>query len=86
MRVKDRAKTIHDKTKRHRKSNQNQDEDSSDDIPGKMCHRQSQSEYMVATYTSTCCICCVLTLMSGCLHLYSANGRLQKPAYDITWK
>ncbi|XP_072854540.2 ubiquitin carboxyl-terminal hydrolase 45 isoform X2 [Pogona vitticeps] len=43
MRVKDRSKPIHDKTKRHRKSNQNQDEDSSDDIAGLTCQHVSQA-------------------------------------------
>ncbi|KAJ7341779.1 hypothetical protein JRQ81_007014 [Phrynocephalus forsythii] len=43
MRVKDRAKAIHDKTKRQRKPNQNQDEDSSDDIAGLTCQHVSQA-------------------------------------------
>nr|XP_056712278.1 ubiquitin carboxyl-terminal hydrolase 45 isoform X2 [Euleptes europaea]XP_056712280.1 ubiquitin carboxyl-terminal hydrolase 45 isoform X2 [Euleptes europaea] len=45
MRVKDPSKAITEKTKRHKKSNQPQDEDSSDDIAGKglTCQHVSQA-------------------------------------------
>ncbi|KAF7254534.1 Ubiquitin carboxyl-terminal hydrolase 45 [Varanus komodoensis] len=43
MRVKDPATVIPDKTKRHKKSNQHQDEDSSDDIAGLTCQHVSQA-------------------------------------------
>ncbi|XP_007428833.1 ubiquitin carboxyl-terminal hydrolase 45 [Python bivittatus] len=43
MRVKDPSKVTHDKNKRQKKSNQHQDEDSSDDITGLTCQHVSQA-------------------------------------------
>ncbi|XP_053143673.1 ubiquitin carboxyl-terminal hydrolase 45 isoform X2 [Hemicordylus capensis] len=43
MRVKDPSRVISDKTKRHKKSNQPHDEDSSDDIAGLTCQHVSQA-------------------------------------------
>ncbi|XP_042297091.1 ubiquitin carboxyl-terminal hydrolase 45 isoform X2 [Sceloporus undulatus] len=43
MRVKDPSRVVSDRTKRHKKSNHHQDEDSSDDIAGLTCQHVSQA-------------------------------------------